>query len=70
MSDTNECARRLVFKTNSKVELGAICVNNFWMLQARRRGDREHQIPFELEYASDEENIRLVYVEDPISECG
>jgi hypothetical protein len=62
---------RLIFKKSSKFELGAICVDQFWLLQAERRGDASKQVPYELEYASDgmDDDVRIVYVEDPISEC-
>jgi len=70
MSSKKEADRRLVFKTNSEDELGAVCVNNFWMLEAQRLGDAARQIPLEVEYASYEVDIRVVYVDDPISECA
>jgi hypothetical protein len=64
--------RRLIFKTKSAVSLGAICVDQFWLLEARRQGDPARQTPFELEYASDGmgDDVRLIYVEDPIAECA
>jgi hypothetical protein len=51
--------RRLIFKRKQKGELGAVCVRQFWMLTARIAGDRARQIPFELHYASDEEDIQV-----------
>lgn len=62
---------RLIFRKSSKFELGTICVDQFWLLQAERRGDPSKQVPYELEYASDgmDDDVRIIFVEDPISEC-
>ncbi|SRR6266496_1450743 len=65
-----EPRRRLIFRKHSKVEFGAVCMNNDWLLRARRPGDLEKEIPFELEYAAEDEDIKLVYLEDPIAECS
>jgi hypothetical protein len=72
MSSDKQGDRRLVFKTNGEARLSAICVRNSWGMVAQRLGDPERQIPLELEFASDEDDgdIRIVYVDDPISECS
>jgi putative acetyltransferase len=62
--------KRILFKKKSaKIALGAICVQEFWMLLARKARDRARRVPFELHYASDDEDIQVSYVEDPIADC-
>jgi hypothetical protein len=62
---------RIVFKDSADSAIGKICMQKFWLLRAWRKGNVEKQVPDELEYASDGtfDDVRLVYVEDSISEC-
>ena len=62
--------RRLIFKEPSKMALGDISVEKDWLLWARRPGDPANQVPFELEYRSEEEDVTVIYVDDPIAECS
>lgn len=61
---------RLIFKEYSEVAFGAVCVRNFWYLQAKHDGNSAEQTPTELHYASLDEDLRLIYVEDPIADCS
>ncbi|MGC4067408.1 MAG: hypothetical protein QM784_22735 [Polyangiaceae bacterium] len=60
---------RLVLKAPDETTFGAICVANFWLLRAERRGDPEKQLPFELVHASRNGDIQVTYVDDPIADC-
>lgn len=62
---------RLVFKDrDAKNTLGAICVNNYWFLDAEIRADHDNGVPYELEYFARNGDLRVNYIEDFVAECS
>lgn len=63
--------RRIIFKNSEgEVTITSLSVDGGWDLVEMVRADPDNQIPYELHFKSYKEDVEVVYVEDPISECS
>jgi hypothetical protein len=60
----------LVLKQPSAIAVGTVCVENWWPLVYQWRGEPEEETPYVVKYASHSNDVELLYIEDPVSECA